>query len=113
MTVAHASTGSTACGRFPFAHPVRRSLSGARKKESKSPSRSKIETAAGSTVKVDLPGIGARRESQLGETFPNAEISQAAGLSTGLIIVIVVAGLALLCCLVTYGIPLILRLFAS
>jgi hypothetical protein len=84
-----------------------------KKGEQESITIAKIETATGSTVKVDLPGIDARREAQLGEIFPNAEISQAKGLSTGLIIVIVVAGLALLCCLVTYGIPLILRLFAS
>ena len=64
----------------------------------------KIETATGGTIKIDLPGIDARREAQLGETFPNAEISQASGMSTGVIIALVVAGLAVLCCLaVTFG----------
>jgi hypothetical protein len=64
----------------------------------------KVETATGGTVKVDLPGIDASRESQLGEVFPNAEVSQASGLSKGVIIALVVAGLAVLCCLaVTLG----------
>jgi hypothetical protein len=75
---------------------------------------SKIETATGSTIKVDLPGIDARRESQLGETFSNAEISQASGTSKGLIIAIaVIVGLALLCCFIMFGMPLILRLFTN
>lgn len=74
----------------------------------------KIETATGSSVKVDLPGINAGREAQIGETFPNAEISQASGLSKGVIIAIaVVGGLALLCCLVTFGIPLIMRILGN
>ena len=73
----------------------------------------KVETATGSAIKVDLPGIDARREAQLGEVFSGAEISQAKGLSTGLIIALVVAGVLLLCCLgVTFG-PLILRLFVD
>jgi hypothetical protein len=73
----------------------------------------KVETATGNTIKVDLPGIDARREARLGEVFAGAEISQAKGLSTGLIIALVVAGVLLLCCLVfTFG-PLILRLFAD
>jgi hypothetical protein len=84
-----------------------------KKGERESITIAKVETATGGTVKVDLPGIDASRESQLGTTFPNAEISQAKGMSTGLIVVIVVAALALLCCLVIYGIPLILRLFAN
>jgi len=85
-----------------------------KKGEQESITIAKIETATGGTVKVDLPGIDARRESQLNETFPNAEISQATGMSKGLIIgIAVVGGLVLLCCLVIYGIPLILKLFAS
>jgi hypothetical protein len=75
-----------------------------KKGEQESITIAKIETATGSSIKVDLPGIDAHRESQLGETFPNAEISQASGLSTGVIIALVVAGLAVLCCLaVTFG----------
>lgn len=64
----------------------------------------KIETVTGSKVKVDLPGIDVDQEAQLGETFPNAEISQAKGLSTGVIIALAVVGVAVLCCLaVTFG----------
>ena len=85
-----------------------------KKGEQESITIAKIETATGSSIKVDLPGIDARRESQLGETFPNAEISQASGMSKGLVIAMaVIVGLALLCCLVTFGIPLIGRLFAN
>jgi hypothetical protein len=74
----------------------------------------KIETATGSSIKVDLPGINANRESEIGETFPNAEISQASGMSKGVLIAMaVVVGLLLLCCLITFGMPLILRLFAN
>lgn len=84
-----------------------------KKGERESITIAKIETATGSTLKVDLPGIDANREAQLDETFPNAEISQAKGMSTGVIIALVVAGVAVLCCLaVTFG-PLILRLFAN
>jgi hypothetical protein len=84
-----------------------------KKGERESLTITKVETATGSSVKVDLPGIDANREAQLGETFPNAEISQAKGLSTGVIIAIVVAGVAVLCCLaVTFG-PLIAGLFAK
>ncbi len=83
-----------------------------KKGEQESITITKIETATGSTVKVDLPGIDARRESQLGETFPSAEISQAKGLPTGVIIALVVAGVLVLCCLaVTFG-PLIAGLFS-
>ena len=83
-----------------------------KKGERESITITKIETATGGTVKVDLPGIDASRESQIGETFPNAEISQASGTSKGVIIAVaVVGGLALLCCLVLYGVPLILKLF--
>jgi hypothetical protein len=84
-----------------------------KKGERESITIAKVETMTGSTVKVDLPGIDAGRESQLGETFPNAEISQTSGLSTGVIIAIVVAGLAVLCCLaVTFG-PMIAGLLFS
>jgi hypothetical protein len=75
-----------------------------KKGERESITIAKVETMTGSTVKVDLPGIDADREAQLGKAFPNAEISQAKGLSTGVIIAVVVAGLAVLCCLaVTFG----------
>jgi hypothetical protein len=84
-----------------------------KKGERESITIAKIETATGGTVKVDLPGIDASREAQLGEVFPNAEISQAKGSKGVIIAIAVVGGLALLCCLVTYGIPLILRLFAN
>jgi hypothetical protein len=84
-----------------------------KKGERESLTITKIETATGGTVKVGLPGIDASRESQLGETFPNAEISQASGLSKGVIIAIVVAGLVVLCCLaVTFG-PMIAGLLFS
>jgi hypothetical protein len=83
-----------------------------KKGEQESITISKIETATGSSIKVDLPGIDARKESQLGETFPNAEISQASGMSKGVIIALVVAGVAVVCCLaVTFG-PLIAGLLA-
>ena len=85
-----------------------------KKGERESITIAKIETATGGTVKVDLPGIDASREAQLGETFPNAEISQAKGMSTGVIIALVVAGVALLCCLaVTFGPMIAGLLFAQ
>ena len=73
----------------------------------------KVETATGSTVKVDLPGIDARREAQIGEVFPNAEVAEAKGLPTAAIIAIIVVGLLAVCCAaVTFG-PLIAALFAK
>jgi hypothetical protein len=85
-----------------------------KKGEQESITLSKIETATGSSIKVDLPGIDARREAQLGETFPNAEISQTSGLSTGVIIALVVIGVAVVCCLtVTIGPMLAGFLFAQ
>ena len=83
-----------------------------KKGEQESITIAKIETATGSSIKVDLPGIDARRETQLSETFPNAEVSQASGLSTGVIVALVVAGVVVVCCLaVTFG-PLIAGLLA-
>jgi len=83
-----------------------------KKGEQESITISKIETATGGAIKVNLPGIDARREAQLSETFPNAEISQAKGMSTGVIVALVVVGVAVVCCLaVTFG-PLIAGLFA-
>jgi hypothetical protein len=70
-----------------------------KKGERESITIAKIETATGSSIKVDLPGIDTRRESKLSETFPNAEISQASGLPTGVIIALVVVGVAVVCCL--------------
>jgi len=85
-----------------------------KKGERESITITKVETMTGSTVKVDLPGIDASREAQLGETFSNAEISQAKGMSTGVIIALVVAGLAVLCCLaVTFGPMIAGLLFAK
>jgi hypothetical protein len=85
-----------------------------KKGERESITIAKIETATGSTVKVDLPGIDARREAQLSETFPNAEISQAKGMSTGVIIALVAVGVAMLCCLaVTFGPMIAGLLFAQ
>ena len=73
----------------------------------------KVQTASGTTVKVDLPGIDARQEGLLKETFPNAEISTASGPSKGVLIAIgVVAALAIICCLVTVG-PLIIGRLAQ
>ena len=72
-----------------------------------------IETETGSTLKVDLPGINASREAEIGETFSNAEISQAKGMSKGVIVALVVAGVAVVCCLIIFGMPLILKLFAN
>ena len=72
-----------------------------------------VRTASGTTVKVDLPGIDARQEGLLKETFPNAEISTASGPSKGVLIAIgVVAALAIICCLVTFG-PLIIARLAQ
>lgn len=71
-----------------------------------------LQTASGDKVKVDLPGIDARQESLLRQTFPSAQIGESKGLSKGATIaIVVVAGLAALCCFVTFGVPLILRLF--
>jgi hypothetical protein len=85
-----------------------------KKGERESITIAKVETMTGSTVKVDLPGIDAGREAQLTEVFSNAEISQAKGLSTGVIIALVVAGLAVLCCLaVTFGPMIAGLLFAQ
>jgi hypothetical protein len=73
-----------------------------------------VTTAAGATVKVDLPGINASQEARFGEVFPNAEIGAAKGLSKGAIIALaVVGGLIVICCLVTFVGPLIARLFAQ
>lgn len=75
---------------------------------------SKVETASGAAVKVDLPGISARQEPRLNEIFPNAEIGAAKGLSKGLIIALaVVGGLIVICCLITVVGPLIGQLFAK
>ena len=85
-----------------------------KKGEQESLTIAEIVTATGGKVKVDLPGINASRESQLSEVFPNAEISQASGLSKGAIIALVVAGLAALCCLaVTFGPMIAGLLFAQ
>jgi hypothetical protein len=85
-----------------------------KKGERESITIAKVETMTGSTVKVDLPGIDAGRETQLSGVFPNAEISQAKGLSTGVIIALVVAGLVVLCCLaVTFGPMIAGLLFAQ
>lgn len=74
----------------------------------------KLQTATGTSVKVDLPGIDAGKESLLTQTFPNAEITEPKGMSKGVIIAIaVVGGLAVLCCLITFVGPLIASLFAQ
>ena len=71
-----------------------------------------VRTAAG-TTKVDLPGIDARQEGLLKETFANAEISTASGTSKGVLIAIgVVVAVAIICCLVTVG-PLIIGRLAQ
>ena len=69
-----------------------------------------VQTASGATVKVGLPGINPRKETLLGETFPNAEIATdkgALGFQGAKIAVAVVAGLVILCCLVLFVGPII------
>lgn len=74
----------------------------------------KVETAAGGTVKVDLPGISASKEALLKQTFPNAEIGAPQGLSKGAWIAIaVVVGLAALCCIIFVAAPAIANLLGK
>jgi hypothetical protein len=68
-----------------------------------------VQTASG-TVSVNLPGVSPERESLLGTTFTNAEISVSKGLPKGVVIgASVVVGLMALCCLVSIIGPMLSR----